>query len=109
MPYGDPDPTDPSILVGVRLPGSEESLREMAQVFADEFARIGHTPRQILGLFENPFYAGPHAALRALGVDAVKAIIAEGTGRWPSVQVVDAPEPPADEERRYATLLDEED
>ena len=89
MPYGDPDASDPSILVGVRLPGDEESMREMAEVFADEFARMGHTPRQILGLFQNPFYAGAHAALQALGEAAVTAIVAECTGRWPRVRVVE--------------------
>ena len=109
MPYGDPDPTDPSVLVGVRLPGGAESMREMAEVFADEFARMGHTPRQILGLFQNPFYGGPHAALQTLGEAAVQAIIAECAGRWPQVRVVDGPEGPSAEERGYATLLDEEE
>jgi hypothetical protein len=99
MPYDDPDPTDPSVLVGVRLPGGAEAMREMAEVFADEFARLGGTPRQIFGLFEDPFYAGPHAALQALGAEAVQAIVAACTGRWPRVRVVDGPEA-ADEEER---------
>ena len=109
MPYGDPDPSDPSVLVGVRLPGDAESMREMAEVFADEFARMGHTPRQILGLFQNPFYAGAHAALQALGEAAVTAIVAGCAGRWPTVRVVDGPEDASAEERAYATLLDEEE
>ena len=109
MPYGDPDPSDPSVLAGVRLPGDEASMREMAEVFADEFARLGHTPRQILGLFQDPFFAGAHAALQALGEAAVAAIVAECSGRWPRVRVVDGPEDVSEEERAYATLLDEEE
>jgi hypothetical protein len=109
MPYDDPDPADPSILVGVCLPGDAASMHEMARVFADEFARMGHTPRQILGLFEDPFFAGPHAALQVLGVLEVKAIIAECAGRWPRVQVLDAPEGASEEEHAYAALLDEEE
>jgi hypothetical protein len=91
MPLGDPDPTDPSVLVGVELPGSAETTREMAAVFADEFARMGYGARQILGLFENPFYAGPHAAWRALGEPAIRAIVDEAVRAWPPVRVVDAP------------------
>jgi hypothetical protein len=92
MPYGDPDPTDPQMLVGVVLPGGPESMRAMALVFAEEFARLGCSARQILGLFQNPFYAGAHAALRALGEDAVRHIAEEAAGAWPTVRIVDARE-----------------
>jgi hypothetical protein len=91
MPYDAPDPTDPQVLVGVVLPGDRETMREMATVFAEEFARLGHTERQILGLFENPFYAGAHAALRALGEPAVRAIIRGAIDAWPAIRVIDAP------------------
>jgi hypothetical protein len=92
MPYGDPDPTDPSILVGVTLPGDEASTRAMAEVFADEFARLGYDGPGIFALFEDPFYAGPHAALAALGVPAVLRIVQDAAGRWPRVRIVDAPQ-----------------
>ena len=75
MPYDDPDPTDPQMLVGVMLPGDAASLRTMAEVFADEFARLGYNARQILGLFEEPFYAGAHISYRQLGRDAVREIV----------------------------------
>ena len=89
MPYGDPDPSDPSILVGVTLPGGAAAMRAMAEVFADEFARLGYDERGIFALFENPFYAGAHAALGALGVPATLCIIRDAAARWPRVRVVD--------------------
>jgi hypothetical protein len=92
MPWGDPDPTDPSTLVGVSLPGGgPEAARAMAAVFADEFARLGYDERAIFALFEDPFYAGPHAALGALGVPAVLALIQEAVVRWPAVRIVEPP------------------
>ena len=82
MPYDDPDPSDPTMLVGVILPGGPEAMREMAYVFAEEFARTGMDEGAILDLFMNPFYAGPHRAYRALGADAVGAIIGECVAVW---------------------------
>jgi hypothetical protein len=90
MPWGDPDPTDPSMLVGVVLPGGRDATLDMARVFADEFARLGFDTRRIFALFENPHYAGPHAALQALGVPAVLTIIQDAVARWPRVAIVDA-------------------
>jgi hypothetical protein len=93
MPYGDPDPTDPSMLVGVVLPGGgRDTMRAMAEVFADEFARLGHGEREIFALFENPFYAGAHAALEALGVPAILRIVQDALSRWPTVRIVDKAE-----------------
>jgi hypothetical protein len=91
MPFGDPDPTDPQMLVGVVLPGGTEAMRRMALVFAEEFARLGHGSRQILGLFRNPFYAGAHAAWRALGEPAIRDVVEEAAAAWPQVRIVDAP------------------
>jgi hypothetical protein len=82
MPYGEPDPGDPSVLVGVALPADAGAVRDMAWVFAEEFARLGHDAPQILRLFRAPFYAGAHAALRALGEAEVTAIVAECVGVW---------------------------
>jgi len=82
MPYGDPDPTDPTMLVGVVLPAGEEAVRDMAYVFAEEFARTGLDGAAILGLFRDPFYAAAHQAYRALGPDEVRAIISECVAVW---------------------------
>ena len=44
MPYGDPDPSDPSVLVGVEVPADAGAMREMAWVFAEEFAGLALQP-----------------------------------------------------------------
>jgi len=80
VPYGDPDPTDPGVLVGVALPAELEATRDMAWVFAEEFARMGFDASRILGLFRSPFYAGAHRALRLLGETEVTAIVRECVG-----------------------------
>jgi hypothetical protein len=78
------------MLVGVTAPGNADSTRTMAAVFADEFARLGYPAHEIFGLFENPQYGGPHAALRELGALAVLTIIRDAAARWPVVRIVDA-------------------
>jgi hypothetical protein len=82
MPYKDPDPTDPNLLVGVMLPANAEATRDMAYVFAEEFARLGYTREQLLWLFKNPFYGGAHGAYRALGENETLSIIDECLGAW---------------------------
>jgi len=86
MPYNDPDPTDPNILVGVVLPADAEAMREMAYVFAEEFARLGHDRQQILTLFKSPFYAGVHGAFRALGEKEIASIVDECLGAWGGIR-----------------------
>ena len=51
MPYNDADPTDPNVLVGVVLPAEAETIREMAYVYAEEFARMGFGAARILRVF----------------------------------------------------------
>ena len=80
MPFDDPDPADPTVLVGVALPAALEATRDMAWVFAEEFARLGHDAAQILRLFRSPFYAGANDILRRLGEHEVVAIIDECVG-----------------------------
>jgi hypothetical protein len=80
MPFADPDPTDPTVLIGVALPAEAESTRDMAWVFAEELARMGFDAPQILRVFRSPFYAGAHAALRTLGEPEIAAIIADCVG-----------------------------
>ena len=86
MPYDDPDPSDPNMLVGVMLPADAEATREMAYVFAEEFARMGHDRQQILSLFKNPFYGGAHDAFQALGEEAIQSIIDECIAAWGGAQ-----------------------
>jgi hypothetical protein len=82
MPFDDPDPTDPQMLVGVVLPSDEQATREMAYVFAEEFARMGFDAQGILRLFRDPFYAGAHGAYRSLGEDGIRVIVEECVSVW---------------------------
>jgi hypothetical protein len=88
MPYKDPDPSDPSMLVGVMLPAEAETMTDMAYVFAEEFARLGYRKTQLLSLFKEPFYAGAHGAYQALGEEAVRAIIDECLTVWGGVRYI---------------------
>jgi hypothetical protein len=76
------DPDDPMELVGVALPADAGAMKEIAYVFAEEFARLGYDERGLLRMFRNPFYAGAHRAYRALGEEAVSGIISECVRVW---------------------------
>ncbi len=63
-------------LVGVRLPVQDDTaLKDMADCFAEEFIRMGHSVEEVLALFKNPFYAGPHAAYSNLGEERICEMI----------------------------------
>jgi len=70
------------MLVGVMLPADAEATREMAYVFAEEFARLGYSREQLLSLFKNPFYGGAHGAYRELGEAEILSIIDECLNAW---------------------------
>ena len=82
MPYRDPDPADPQVLVGVGLPAETGTMTEMAYVFAEEFCRMGWDAPRILQVFANPFYAGAYRAYQALGEPALRAIVEECVEVW---------------------------
>jgi len=82
MPYDDPDPSDPTMLIGVALPAGPQATLDMAYAFAEEFARAGMDEETIFGLFADSFYAGPHQAYRALGDRAVREIVRECVEVW---------------------------
>jgi hypothetical protein len=82
MPYDDPDPADPQMLVGVTLPGSAAATREMAETFADEFAQLGLDRDRILALYRQPFYAGAHQAWQHLGNEEIARIVDESLRVW---------------------------
>jgi len=82
MPYDNPEPSDPMLLVGVELPAEEDSAEEMAYVLAEEFARLGYSEQRLLELFRQPFYAGAHHALELLGEDRIRSIVQEAAAMW---------------------------
>jgi len=88
MPYNDPDPTDPTMLVGVEIPADEKSDIDMAYAFAEEFARLGYSAERLMALFLNPHYAGAHRALRILGKEKTAGIIEEAVAVWGGFNVV---------------------
>ena len=76
MPKQEPDAQDPMELVGVRLPVPDQAaLTEMAECFAEEFIRLGHSSAAVLELFKSPFYGGPHEAYRQLGEERIAEMI----------------------------------
>jgi hypothetical protein len=87
MPYDDPDATDPNVLVGVSVPGDEEATREMAFVFAEEFAALGFDEDRLINLFRHPNYAGAHRAYRMLGEAEIRRIIQESLAVWGNYRV----------------------
>ena len=98
MPLHEPDATDPMIFVGVTLPGDREDTREMAYVFAEEFARLGHPAAQILALFRKPFYQGAHQAFLALGEEETNRIVGECVALWGRFVWVDQDQPQESDE-----------
>jgi hypothetical protein len=82
MPYKDAEADDPMELRGVMLPADSEASREMAYVFAEEFARLGYDRERLLGLFKNSFYAGAYGAYQELGEKEILFIIDECLGVW---------------------------
>lgn len=82
MPYKEPDPTDPNMLVGVELPANAETTKNMAYVFAEEFARIGFNKSKLMQIFKRPFYAGAHRAYLELGEEEIERIVDECLAIW---------------------------
>ena len=82
MPYDDPEVDDPQELLGVELPGDETVTLEMARAFAEEFAQLGFTRPQILGLFRRAEYTGAHQAWTLLGEEAIAQLVDESLVVW---------------------------
>lgn len=86
MPYAEPDDTDPMILSGVVLEDGEapptEAVREMAECFIDEYARLGFDANRILHMFRTRGYAGPFMATEVLGEQAIRELVEMVLARW---------------------------
>jgi hypothetical protein len=84
MPKDDFDHDDPFQLVGMWLPATpnDGALELMGRGFIEEFVRLGWGGAQILRLFQNPFYRGPHAVYRVKGEPFVRQLIAQVQQTW---------------------------
>jgi hypothetical protein len=88
MPYHEPDPSDPNVLVGVSLPGDEETTREMAAAFAEEFALLGFDEERLMSVFRRPHYEGAHRAYLLLGEEEIRRMVVEATEFFGRFRVV---------------------
>ncbi len=88
MPYRDPDPTDPSMLVGNEVECSIDELDEMASAFAAELAQMGHDHERIMSWFRQPSFAGPYLAWSSLGEERVRELVGEAVDFWSRCRVV---------------------
>lgn len=82
MPKDEYDLEDPLEAIAVELPSDEDTLVPMAECFIEEFMRSGYSQEQVLGLFQNPLYAGPLMVTRARGTAFVRQLIAETFAKW---------------------------
>ncbi len=88
MPYDDPDPEDPNMLVGVEIPAGETSDLDMAYTFAEEFVQMGYSAEQLMAVFRNPYYAGAYRAYLQLGEENTRSIVQEVVDVWGGFQIV---------------------
>ncbi len=78
MPYDDPDATDPMTLRGVVVESNDDGpVREMAECFIVEYARMGFDSDRILQIFKTSGYAGPFLAYQTLGEQVIRSLIDE--------------------------------
>ncbi len=77
------EPDDPMELVGTVCTGADESsVEEMACAFVEEFARTGWRREDVIAIFMDPFYRGPHTIYRVKGLRYVETLLDQFTG-WP--------------------------
>jgi hypothetical protein len=82
MPKDEFDFDDPLELNGVALYTDEDTQRDMAECFVEEFAMLGYNHKQLLALFRNPHYLGMNMVLQNKGEAFVKEVISDVFARW---------------------------
>jgi hypothetical protein len=74
------------MLNGVVLEDGEapplDAVREMAECFIDEYARLGFDANRILHMFRTKGYAGPYMATEILGEEAIRDLVDLVLARW---------------------------
>jgi hypothetical protein len=82
MPKDEFDFDDPLELNGVALYTDEDTSRDMAECFVEEFLMLGYNHQQLLALFRNPHYLGMNMVLQNKGEAFVKEVIRDVFTRW---------------------------
>ena len=80
-----------SALNGIVCMNDQDTTNDMAETFIEEFMGMGYGHKQVLALFRNPHYLGPHMALEKRGEPFIRDLITEVFARWG--KVVTWPEP----------------
>lgn len=75
---------DPMQLVGTLMECDEEEIEEMGLTFVEEFARMRWPREEIMAIFANPHYRGPHTVYRAKGPAFISGLIDLVTGVSPA-------------------------
>jgi hypothetical protein len=86
MPKDELEQDDPFALAAMSLPGEQDaaSVDLMGRCFIEEFVRLGWEDAQILLLFRDPFYRGPHAVYQAKGAGFIHQLMAQVRQEWNS-------------------------
>ena len=82
MPKDEFDFDDPLELNGVALYTDEDTQRDMAECFVEEFLMLGYNHKQLFALFRNPHYIGMNMVLQNKGEAFVKQVIGDVCARW---------------------------
>ncbi len=82
MPKDEFDFEDPFELNGMAFLTREDTTTGMAECFAEEFMRMGYNHKQVLELFRNPQYLGPHMAYEKRGEPFIRDLITDVFARW---------------------------
>jgi hypothetical protein len=77
MPKDEFDFDDPFELNGRVFLTQEDTTRDMAECFIEEFQRLGYSAPAILALFHQPRYLGPNLAMEKLGEPFIRELVAE--------------------------------
>lgn len=83
MPYDEWGPEDPFEFVGVQFPAKDEStMLAMAECLVEEYLRMGWPAEELLQVFRNPHYVGPHMVWKAKGEEYVRELIDSLASLW---------------------------
>jgi hypothetical protein len=74
-PFEEDDPLE--LIAAGPFATEEDCLEEMARTFIDEYARLGWNRKQLLKLFRDPFYQGPHLIYQTKGEAFISQLIVE--------------------------------